>query len=98
MLETTRTYRATIVNHTQVSDDLDNCGHSVSKLWNVARYYIQQEWDGTGKIPSDTELKRELKDHERYNDLHCCLAQPVAYLFNQTSGRFAPKQQVGCKP
>jgi len=26
------------------------------------------------------------------------LARPVAYLFNQTSGRFAPSEQVGCKP
>jgi transposase, IS605 OrfB family, central region len=26
------------------------------------------------------------------------LARPVAYLFNQTSGRFAPSEQVGCEP
>ena len=26
------------------------------------------------------------------------LTRPVAYLFNQTSGRFAPSEQVGCKP
>ncbi|WP_256419418.1 transposase [Halorubrum laminariae] len=25
------------------------------------------------------------------------LARPAAYLFNQTSGRFAPSEQVGCK-
>ena len=61
MLETTRTYRAKIVNHQQVRDDLDNCGHSASKLWSVARYHIQQEWGETGKIPSEADLKRELK-------------------------------------
>ena len=70
MLETTRTYRAKIVNHQQVSDDLDDCGYSASKLWNVARYHSQQEWDDTGEIPSEAGLKRELKDHERYSDLH----------------------------
>ena len=32
MLETTRTYRAKIVNYQQVSDDLDQCGFSASKL------------------------------------------------------------------
>jgi hypothetical protein len=52
MLETTRTYRAKILNHQQVRDDLDDCGHSASKLWNVARYHSQQEWDETGEIPS----------------------------------------------
>jgi putative transposase len=26
------------------------------------------------------------------------LARPVAYLFNQTSGSFYPREQVGCKP
>jgi putative transposase len=77
MLETTRTYRARIVNHQQVSDDLDDCGHSVSKLWNVARYHIPQEWDGTGEIPSEADLKRELKDHERYSDLHSQSSQRV---------------------
>ena len=41
MLETTRTYVAKITNHGQVRDDLDQCGFSVSKLWNVGRYYIQ---------------------------------------------------------
>jgi hypothetical protein len=70
MLETTRTYQAKIVNHQQVQDELDDCGHSASKLWNVARYHIQQEWDATGEIPSEADLKRELKDHERYSDLH----------------------------
>ena len=26
------------------------------------------------------------------------LARPVAYLFDQTSGSFHPREQVGCKP
>jgi len=56
MLETTRTYRAKIVNHQQVQDDLDNCGFSASKLWNVARYYTQGRWDDDGEIPDDGEL------------------------------------------
>ena len=77
MLETTRTYRAKIVNHQQVSGDLDYCGLSASKLWNVARYHAQQEWDDTGEIPSEADLKRELKDHERYSDLHSQSSQRV---------------------
>jgi putative transposase len=43
MLETTRTYRAKIANHSQVSGDLDGCGFSASKLWNVARYHTLHE-------------------------------------------------------
>jgi putative transposase len=70
MLATTRTYRAQIVNHHQVQDDLDQCGFSASKLWNVARYYTQGRWDDDGEIPDDGELKSELKEHERYSDLH----------------------------
>ena len=70
MLETTRTYVARITNHSQVRDDLDQCGFSASKLWNVGRYYIQQQWDDDGEIPDEAELKSELKNHERYSDLH----------------------------
>jgi putative transposase len=77
MLETTRTYRAKIVNHQQVSDDLDDCGHSASKLWNVARYHAQQAWDVTGESPSEADLKRDLKTHERYGDLHSQTSQRV---------------------
>ncbi|EMA58707.1 RNA-guided endonuclease InsQ/TnpB family protein [Halorubrum lipolyticum] len=77
MLETTRTYRAKIVNHQQVSDELDQCGFSASKLWNVARYYSQGRWDEDGEIPDDGELKSELKEHERYSDLHSQSSQRV---------------------
>ena len=70
MLETTRTYVARITNHSQVRDDLDQCGFSASRLWNVGRYYIQQQWDDDGEIPDEAELKSELKNHERYSDLH----------------------------
>jgi putative transposase len=65
MLETTRTYVARITNHSQVRDDLDQCGFSASKLWNVGRYYIQGRWDEDGEIPDEAELKSELKAHER---------------------------------
>ncbi|WP_123533147.1 RNA-guided endonuclease InsQ/TnpB family protein [Halosimplex salinum] len=77
MLETTRTHVVRITNLSQVRDDLDRCGFSASKLWNVGRYYIQQRWDETGEIPDDTELKSELKDHERYSDLHSQSSQRV---------------------
>jgi putative transposase len=60
MLETTRTYVAHITNHQQVRDDLDQCGFSASKLWNVGRYHIHQRWDETGEIPDEAELKSEL--------------------------------------
>ena len=53
MLETTRTYRATIANHPQVSDTLDECDFSASTLWNIARYYTQQVGEETGAVSSD---------------------------------------------
>ena len=34
-------------------------------------------WDETGAAPSDVDLKRELKDHERYRDLHSQSSQRV---------------------
>ncbi|RXK50104.1 RNA-guided endonuclease InsQ/TnpB family protein [Halorientalis pallida] len=77
MLETTRTYSATIRNHQQVCGDLNQCGFAASKLWNVGRHYIQKRWDGNGDIPDEGELKSELKDHERYNDLHSQSSQRV---------------------
>ena len=77
MLETTRTYVGKITNHSQVKDDLDRCGHSASRLWNVGRQYIQKRWDEDGEIPEEAELKSELKDHERYKDLHSQSSQRV---------------------
>jgi transposase len=67
MLETTRTYRTKVVNHQQASNDLNDCGFSAFKPWNVVR------WDDDGEIPDDSELEFELKEHERhrYSDLHC---------------------------
>lgn len=76
-METTRTYKAKILNKNQVEDELDQCGFAASKLWNVGRYYIQEKWDETGEIPNNTELKKELKDHERYRDLHSQSSQKV---------------------
>jgi putative transposase len=57
VLETTRTYVARITNHSQVRDDLDQCGFSVSKLWNVGRYDIQQQWDDEGEIPDEAGVE-----------------------------------------
>jgi putative transposase len=56
MLETTRTYVAKITNHGQVRGDLNQCGFSASKLWNVGRYYIQQRWDDDGEVPEEAAL------------------------------------------
>jgi putative transposase len=95
MLETTRTYRAKLVNYQQVSDDLDDCGHSASKLWNVARYYSQQEWDDNGEIPSEADLKRELKDHERYSDLHSQSSQRVLEELAESFSGWLKKRKNG---
>lgn len=76
-METTRTYRAKILNQGEVESDLDQCGFSVSKLWNVGRYHIEQEWNKSGDIPNEYILKMELKDHERYKDLHSQSSQQV---------------------
>jgi len=77
MSRTTRTFEATITNQQQVRDDLDQLGWAASKLWNVGRYYAQEQWDETGEIPDDGELKAELKSHERYTDLHSQSSQRV---------------------
>ncbi|MFB6283278.1 MAG: RNA-guided endonuclease InsQ/TnpB family protein [Halobacteria archaeon] len=77
MLETTRTYKAKVKNHNQVENDLDRCGWSASKLWNVGRYYTEQRWNEDGEIPDENELKSELKNHGRYSDLHSQSSQRV---------------------
>ena len=70
-------YVCCIQNHSQVVDALDRHSWSASKLWNVGRYYIQQQWDETGEIPDENELKRELKDHPKYKGLHSQSSQKV---------------------
>jgi putative transposase len=72
-----RTFKASITNQQQVRGDLDQLGHAASKLWNVGRHYAQEQWDETGEIPDDGELKSELKSHERYTDLHSQSSQRV---------------------
>ncbi|SEU09570.1 RNA-guided endonuclease TnpB family protein [Natrinema hispanicum] len=76
-MRTVRTFEASIANPQQVGDDLDQLGWAASKLWNVSRYYAQEQWDDTGEIPDDGELKAELKGHERYTDLHSQSSQRV---------------------
>jgi len=81
-MRTRRTYVARITNHSQVRDPLDSAGFAASKLWNVGRYYTQQQWDLDGKIPDpngelESELKSELKGTERYTDLHSQSSQRV---------------------
>jgi putative transposase len=86
-----RTYRAKILNHSQVEESLDRHGWSASKLWNVANYYSRQVWDDTGEIPNDSELKRELKTHPKYKGLHSQSSQRVleelAEAFNSWYGK-----------
>jgi len=76
-MRTVRTFEASITNQQQVRNDLDQLGHAASKLWNVGRHYAQEQWDETGEIPGDGELKSELKDHERYTGLHSQSSQRV---------------------
>ncbi|ERG98762.1 MAG: hypothetical protein J07HQX50_02809 [Haloquadratum sp. J07HQX50] len=70
MSRTIRTFEATIPNQRQVRDELDQLGWAASKLWNVGRYYAEEQWDDTGEIRDDGKLKSELKNHERDTDLH----------------------------
>jgi putative transposase len=60
-----------------VSDDLNQVGFAAPKLWNVGRYYAQEQLDETGEIPNNGELKSELKGHERYTNLHSQSSQRV---------------------
>ncbi|WP_148680445.1 RNA-guided endonuclease InsQ/TnpB family protein [Halovivax ruber] len=73
----TRTYKASICNHSQVKDDLDALGHAASKLWNVGRWTVSRVWDEIGYIPEAEELTSYLKTHERYDDLHSQSSQRV---------------------
>ena len=85
MLETTRTYVARITNHSQVRDELDACGFAASKLWNVGRHYIRYRWGDDGEIPDEKELKSELKDHDRYSDLH---SKSINRVLEELAGAF----------
>jgi len=76
-MRTVRTFEVSITNQRQLRDDLDQLGHAASKLWNVGRYYAQEQWDETGEIPGDGKLKSELKDHERSTDLRSQSSQRV---------------------
>ena len=86
-----RTYRATILNHCEVDGSLDRHGWSASKLWNVANYHSRQVWKNTGKIPDDSDLKSELKTHNKYKGLHSQSSQRVleelAEAFNSWYGK-----------
>ncbi|OYR63285.1 RNA-guided endonuclease InsQ/TnpB family protein, partial [Halorubrum ezzemoulense] len=77
MLEVHRTYQATIRNHSQVVESLDQHGWSASKLWNVANYHSRSVWEETGEIPDHEELKDELKTHPNYKGLHSQSSQRV---------------------
>ncbi len=77
MLTTRRTHICRIQNHSQVAGALDRHGWSASKLWNVANYYARQQWDETGEIPDEKELKHELKTHSKYKGLHSQSSQKV---------------------
>ena len=70
MPTTHRTHVCRIQNHSQVAGALDRHGWSASRLWNVVNYYARQQWDETGEIPEEKELKRELKTHPKYKGLH----------------------------
>lgn len=77
MPTTRRTHVCRIQNHQQVQDALDSHGWSASKLWNVANYHVRQVWDKTGKIPDESELKSEVKEHSKFKGLHSQSSQKV---------------------
>ena len=52
----TRTYKASIQNQPQVSDDLDSLGFAASKLWNVGRWTVDRIWFEIGYINGHNEL------------------------------------------
>ena len=72
-MRTIRTFEASITNQQQIRDDLDQLRGAASKLWYVGRYYAQQQWNETGEILDDGELK----GHKRYRDLHSQSSQRV---------------------
>jgi len=91
MLEVHRTHRAKIRNHSQVVEPLDRHGWDASKLWNVANYHSREEWEETGEIPDHSDLKDELKTHNKYKGLHSQSSQRVleelAEAFNSWYGK-----------
>lgn len=86
MPTTRRTYVCRMQNHSQVADSLDRHGWWASKLWNVANYYARKQWDETGKIPDEDELKYELETHPKYKGLHSQSSQKV---LEEPSGAFS---------
>jgi|GEM_PF-5520037 len=82
MATTRRTHVCRIQNHSQVVDALDRHGWSASKLWNVANYYARQQWDETGEIPDEDELKT----HSKYNGLHSQSSQNVLEELSEAFG------------
>ena len=86
-----RTFEAKITNPQQVSDDLDMLGHAASKLWNVGRYHAQEQWDETGEIPDDEELR----DTERYTDLHSQPSQRVLEELAEAFNGWCAKRRNG---
>ncbi|MFC5971399.1 RNA-guided endonuclease InsQ/TnpB family protein [Halomarina salina] len=94
-MRTIRTFEATVTNQRQVSDHLDALGVAASKLWNVARYYIQERWEATGEIPEGRELKSTLNSHERYRDLHSQSSQRVFEELVEAFDSWQAKRQNG---
>lgn len=90
-----RTYKASIQNHQQVSDDLDSLGFAASKLWNVGRWTVDRIWDEIGHIPGHIELTAYLKEHEPYDDLHSQSSQRVLQELTEAFGGWYGKRRNG---
>jgi len=58
----TRTYKASIRNHQQVSDDLDSLGFAASKLWNVG----QSSRFSAGRMSTRWSVCPKPVGHNRY--------------------------------
>ncbi len=91
----TRTYKASIQNQPQVSDDLDSLGFAASKLWNVGRWTVDRIWSEIGYIPGHNELTAYLKNHERYDDLHSQSSQRVLQELAEAFGGWYGKRRNG---
>lgn len=76
-MEVLRTEKCKILNYSQVANSIDELSVSACKLWNIARYECEQEWKENGRIPSESVLKSNLKEHKIYRELHSQTAQNV---------------------
>lgn len=56
---------------------LDKMAYASTKLWNISNWNTKQEWDSTGKIPTNYSLQKQLQEEYWYKLLPSHSAQAI---------------------